>query len=85
MNSKKNLKVFGSQAAQTLFVIYIRDSIALYFEPFKRMYENGSPVFGLALRKGGSELIVEKNQGGELWREGFIRSRMPSIVGETRE
>ena len=29
------------QAAQTLFVIYIRDSIALCFEPFKRMYENG--------------------------------------------
>ena len=27
------------QAAQTLFVIYIRDSIALRFEPFKRMYE----------------------------------------------
>ena len=36
-----------SQAAQTLFVIYIRDSIALYFEPFKRMqrmYENGSKI-----------------------------------------
>ena len=32
------------QAAQTLFVIYIRDSIALYFEPFKRMYENGSKI-----------------------------------------
>ena len=29
-----------TQAAQTLFVIYIRDSIALRFEPFKRMYEN---------------------------------------------
>ena len=28
------------QADQTLFVIYIRDSIALRFEPFKRMYEN---------------------------------------------
>ena len=27
------------QAAQTLLVIYIRDSIALRFEPFKRMYE----------------------------------------------
>ena len=27
------------QAAQTLFVIYIRDSIALRFEPFKRMYD----------------------------------------------
>ena len=25
------------QAAQTLFVIYIRDSIALRFKPFKRM------------------------------------------------
>ena len=25
-----------------LFVIYIRDIIALRFEPFKRMYENGS-------------------------------------------
>ena len=36
---------FGSpQAAQTLFVIYIRDSIALRFEPFKRMYENGSKI-----------------------------------------
>ena len=33
-----------SQAAQTLFVIYIRDSIALCFEPFKRMYENGSKI-----------------------------------------
>ena len=32
------------QAAQTLFVIYIRDSIALCFEPFKRMYENGSKI-----------------------------------------
>ena len=32
------------QAAQTLFVIYIRDSIALPFEPFKRMYENGSKI-----------------------------------------
>ena len=31
-------------AAQTLFVIYIRDSIALRFEPFKRMYENGSKI-----------------------------------------
>ena len=30
--------------AQTLFVIYIRDSIALRFEPFKRMYENGSKI-----------------------------------------
>jgi len=34
----------ASQAAQTLFVIYIRDSIALRFEPFKRMYENGSKI-----------------------------------------
>ena len=34
----------GSQVAQTLFVIYIRDSIALRFEPFKRMYENGSKI-----------------------------------------
>ena len=33
-----------TQAAQTLFVIYIRDSIALRFEPFKRMYENGSKI-----------------------------------------
>ena len=32
------------QAAQTLFVIYIRDSIALRFEPFKRVYENGSKI-----------------------------------------
>ena len=29
----------STQAAQTLFVIYIRDSIALRFEPFKKMYE----------------------------------------------
>ena len=33
-----------AQAAQTLFVIYIRDSIALRFEPFKRMYESGSKI-----------------------------------------
>ena len=32
------------QAAQTLFVIYIRESIALRFEPFKRMYETGSKI-----------------------------------------
>ena len=32
------------QAPQTLFVIYIRDSVALRFEPFKRMYENGSKI-----------------------------------------
>ena len=36
--------VILSQAAQTLFVIYIRDSIALRFKPFKRMYENGSKI-----------------------------------------
>ena len=35
---------FTSQVAQTLFVIYIRDSIALRFEPLKRMYENGSKI-----------------------------------------
>ena len=35
---QKRLKTL--QAAQTLFVIYIRDSIALRFEPFKRMYVN---------------------------------------------
>ena len=33
-----------SQVAQTLFVIYIRDSIALRFEQLKRMYENGSKI-----------------------------------------
>ena len=32
------------QATQTLFVFNIRDSIALRFEPFKRMYENGSKI-----------------------------------------
>ena len=31
-----------TQEAQTLFVIYIHDSITLRFEPFKRMYKNGS-------------------------------------------
>jgi len=31
-------------AAQMLFVIYMRDSVALRFEPFKRMYENGSKI-----------------------------------------
>ena len=36
--------LFLTQAAQTLFVIYKRDSIALRFEPFKRMYENGSKI-----------------------------------------
>ena len=39
---QKRLKT--SQAAQTLFVIYIRDSIALRFEPFKRMYVNDSKI-----------------------------------------
>ena len=33
-----------SNTGGTLFVIYIRDSIALCFEPFKRMYENGSKI-----------------------------------------
>ena len=43
--NKRNLDfVEEAQAAQTLFVIYIRDSIALRFEPFKRMYENGSKI-----------------------------------------
>ena len=28
------IKCVGAQAAQTLFVVYIRDSIALRFEPF---------------------------------------------------
>ena len=37
-------RIKAPQAAQTLFVIYIRDSIALRFEPFKRMYENGSKI-----------------------------------------
>ena len=36
---------FRCSAAQTLFVIYIRDSIALRFDPFiKRMYENGLKI-----------------------------------------
>ena len=39
---QKRLKTL--QAAQTLFVIYIRDSIVLRFEPFKRMYVNGSKI-----------------------------------------
>ena len=38
-----------TQAAQTLFVIYIRDSIALRFEPFKRMYENAENGSKIAL------------------------------------
>ena len=37
-------KLVQTQAALTLFVIYIRDSIALRFKPFKRMYENGSKI-----------------------------------------
>ena len=40
-NSSKRI---WPQAAQTLFVIYRRDSIALRFKPFKRMYENGSKI-----------------------------------------
>ena len=32
------------RSAQTLFVIYIPDSIALRFEPFKRMYKNSSKI-----------------------------------------
>ena len=32
------------QATQTLFVFYKRDTIALRFESFKRMYENGSKI-----------------------------------------
>ena len=32
------------QAAQTSFVIDIRDSTALRFKPFERMYENGSKI-----------------------------------------
>ena len=38
------LEIGLPQAAQTLFVIYIRDSIALRFQRFKRMYENGSKI-----------------------------------------
>ena len=37
-------RLISPQAAQTLFVIYLRDSIALRFEPFKRMYENRSKI-----------------------------------------
>ena len=37
-------RLLETQAAQALFVIYIRDSIALRFEPFRRMYENGSKI-----------------------------------------
>ena len=38
------LLLVSVQAVRTSFVIYIRDSIALRFEPFKRMYENGSKI-----------------------------------------
>ena len=39
------LTSMAAQAAQTLFVIYIRDSIALRFDPsIKRMYENGLKI-----------------------------------------
>ena len=37
------IELIVPQAAQT-FAIYIRDSIALRFEPFKRMYESGSKI-----------------------------------------
>ena len=40
----KQAALIIGQASQTLFVIYIRDSIALRFTPFKRMYENGSKI-----------------------------------------
>ena len=40
-NFFKDLMLLNPQATQTLFVIYVRDGIALRFEPFKRMYENG--------------------------------------------
>ena len=40
----KKIELYEPQAAQTLFLIYIRDSIALPFQPFKRMYENGSKI-----------------------------------------
>ena len=40
----KNTMADSPQAAQKLLVIYIRDSIALRFEPFKRMYENRSKI-----------------------------------------
>ena len=36
---KHNRGLVAPQATQTLFEIYMRDSIALRFEPFKRMYE----------------------------------------------
>ena len=41
---KATISLIYPQAAQTLFVIYIRDSIALRFELFKLMYENGSKI-----------------------------------------
>ena len=40
----KNIMADSPQAAQKLLVIYIRDSIALRFEPFKRLYENRSKI-----------------------------------------
>ena len=53
----RNCFVVKPQAAQTLFVIYIRDSIALRFEPFKRMFENGSKI---ALNSTCSEGFIQK-------------------------
>ena len=41
---KATISLIYPQAAQTLFVIYIRDSIALRFELLKLMYENGSKI-----------------------------------------
>ena len=41
---EKGYSITLKPQAKTLFVIYIRDSIALRFEPFKRMYENGSKI-----------------------------------------
>ena len=40
----KNIMADSPQAAQKLLVIYMRDSIALRFQPFKRMYENRSKI-----------------------------------------
>ena len=40
----KNIMADSPQVAQKLLVIYIRDSIAVRFEPFKRMYENRSKI-----------------------------------------
>ena len=41
---EKGYSITLKPQAKTLFVIYTRDSIALRFEPFKRMYENGSKI-----------------------------------------